>query len=110
LQARIEIYRLQQGRFRWNWAWRNEDGQVKKQGMGFEFRPQAIASAKSFNGSKEIYLANGDAYEVGKGKYPIVLIRSSGQDVGEIYSPSSSNGSTLSVKIDAANSSNAARG
>jgi hypothetical protein len=109
-EARIEVYRLQRGRFRWNWALREGDGQVTKMGQGFEQRSNAILSAKQFNGSPEIVLPNGNTKTVAPGRYRIVLIRDSGQDVGELYAPSSPEGVSFSVKIDPANNNSEARG
>lgn len=109
-EARIEVYRLDQGRRRWNWALRGDNGSVTKMGQGYETRSQAISGAKQFNGSPEIVLPNGNTHTVGQGRYHIVLLRGTGQDVGELYAPPSPNGASLSVKIDPANSNSEARG
>lgn len=108
METRIEVYRLQTRK--WNWALREIGKDVTKMGQGYETRAAAIAGAKEFNGVLEVYLPTKEKYTVKHGTYPIVLIRSTGQDVGEVYSPQSSNGSSLSVKIKSANSNNAARG
>ena len=108
MEARIEIYRLKDGK--WNWALREPGNDITKQGQGYSTRSNAISGAKQFNGEKAIYLPNGDNHQIKQGRYPIVLMRNSGQDVGEIYSPRSSNGTSFSVRIEAANTDSEARG
>lgn len=108
MEARIEIYRLKNGK--WNWALRAPGESITKQGQGYTTRANAILGAKQFNGEKAIYMPNGDDHKVKQGRYPIVLMRNSGQDAGELYSPRSSNGLSFSVKIDPANTDSEARG
>lgn len=108
MEARIEIYRLKSGK--WNWALRVPGNSITKQGQGYTSRSNAILGAKEFNGEKAIYLPNGGDHQVKQGRYPIVLMRNSGQDAGELYAPRSSNGTSFSVRIDAANTNSESRG
>lgn len=108
MEARIEVYRLNNGK--WNWALRVPGSDVTKQGQSYGSRSAAIQGAKQFNGEKALFMPNGNEHTVREGRYPIVLMRSSGQDVGELYSPRSSNGTSFSVNIDPANTDSEARG
>lgn len=108
MEARIEVYRLKNGK--WNWALRVPGSDVTKQGQTYATRTAAISGAKEFNGEKALFMPNGSEHTVKQGFYPIVLMRNSGQDVGELYSPRSSNGTSFSVNIDPANTNSEARG